>query len=341
MALINKYYLYVATNSIMRQENTIRLAIPSKGRMQSQVEDFFEKCGLVIERKSRNYLATISGFPNIQIVYQRQQDIVTGVNNGLLDFGIAGYDLTQEIPEPDNDIIIMHEGLGFGKCQLEVAIPETWEENSISDLAKYDRSLLVATKFPRLTKTFLDRYGIDHEFVEGAGTLEVSPALGNSDIIVDLVSTGATLAANRLKRIDDGVILESEGVFIGNRNSLNDEETLHTARRLLEYVEATLRAENFVSVHANMRGNDAEAKIEKLMDKRGLEGLEGPTVSKVISKHEGDWFAIHIIVAKADLMEAIESLREVGGAGIVVTPCKYIFEEKIDSFLALQQKLGN
>lgn len=320
----------------------IRFAIPSKGRMQSSVMEFFDKCGLTIKRNSRDYLASLKGFSDVQVVLQRQKDIVRGVDQGLLTFGIVGYDLSQEIPPNQNNIVIMHEGLGFGKCSLEVAVPEDWQVGSLDDLkAKQETfgTYHVATGFPQLTQQFFEEQEIDYQFVEGAGTLEVSPALGNSDIIVDLVSTGRTLAANRLKQIDGGLIIKSQGVVIANRDALRDETTLRTARRLLEYIEATLRADHYMSVHANMRGEDAEAKVHELFGRKGLEGLNGPTVSKVVNKEQGDWFAIHIIVDKSVLMEAIESLREVGGSGVVVTPTKYIFEEEIDAYQRLLNKL--
>ena len=312
--------------------------------MQSSVEDFFEKCGLTIRRESRNYLASLKGFPEVQVVLQRQKDIVRGVAQGLLTFGIVGYDLSQEIPAVENEdnIVIVHGELGFGKCRLEIAVPEDWEVDTLEDLIQKQEvhgKFRIATGFPKMSSRFLDKHGIQYEFVEGAGTLEVSPALGNSDFIIDLVSTGRTLAANRLRTIDGGEILQSQGVMIANRAALDNDNVLKTARRLLEYIEATLRADHYLSVHANMRGTDAEKKVRQLFDKKGLEGLNGPTVSKVVNKDQNDWFAIHIIVAKDDLMEAIESLRNVGGSGVVVTPTNYIFEEELDAYQLLLSKL--
>ncbi|MHA2501700.1 MAG: ATP phosphoribosyltransferase [Candidatus Kariarchaeaceae archaeon] len=320
-------------------EEIIRFGIPSKGRMHDAVVEFLDHCGLRIRRKSRNYLAALDGFPNVQIVLQRQNDIVAGVEQGLLTFGIVGYDLSQEIPHDPSNLVLIHEGLGFGRCSLEIAVPEDMRVDSLDDLKSFDGVMRVATGFPNITSKFFSEHGISYTIVEGAGTLEVSPALGNADIIVDLVSTGSTLAANRLRTIQRGNILDSEGVIIGNRKALDNPEVLKIAKRLLEYIEATLRADRYFSIHANMRGSNAEEKVNLLFNKPGLEGLNGPTVSRIINKDEEKWFAIHVVVSKENLMDSIESLRDVGGSGVVVTPTKYIFEEELEAYQALLQRL--
>ena len=149
---------------------SIRMGIPSKGRMQQQTLDFLSKCGLEVRRNGREYLASMVNFPEIQIVFQRQEDIVKGVANGMLSLGISGFDLTQEIPDNPDDIVILYDKLGFGSCSLEVAIPENWDKNRVSDLAD-GTTYRVASKFPRLTARFFEDKNIPYSFVEGAGTL--------------------------------------------------------------------------------------------------------------------------------------------------------------------------
>ncbi len=308
----------------------IRLGIPSKGRMAAETEEFFNSCGFKIIRNRQQYIGSLEGFPKIQIVFQRQEDIIYGVLKGTLAYGIIGLDLLTEltIKVPDK-IVVIHDDLGFGNCSLEVIVPEEWIESSMRDLTQSKKNLRVASKFPLLTCNFFKKYDLDFELVEAAGTLEVAPALGYSDIIVDLVSTGQTLKDNRLKRLQDGCILQSQACFIGNRNALKKNQTiLNFARTLLEYFEATLRAKNFVSVFINMRGENPKKIAEKMFAKKNLEGLQGPTISPVISSEGGSWFAIHIIVEKKRLTEIIRALREIGGSGVVVSPTLFIFEEE-------------
>lgn len=318
--------------------NKVRIGIPSKGRMLDQTLEFLEECGLKVRRNRREYLATLENFPELQVVFQRQEDIVRGVENGMLSFGIAGFDLFNEIPVNRKELTIVHDNLDFGYCTLEVAIPEIWRASTMEDI-NGDKKYKVATKFPKLTAEFLDRQGLDYEFAEGAGTLEVSPALGNADFIVDLVSTGRTLEDNRLKRVQGGQILSSQAVLIGNREQMKDTTILEIAKRLIEYFSAMLRAKQYVSLYANIRG-DPDEIVSQLRGMPGLEGLQGPTVSRVITTDSEEWFAIHVIVSKKNLAQTVSNLRSVGGSGVVVTPTSYIFEEEPEQYLRLLANLG-
>lgn len=326
------------------QEDKVRkisLAIPSKGRMLIETEDFLRSCGFKIQRNSRQYVGTIKGPIDIQLVYQRQVDIVKGVLNGTLEMGIVGRDLVLENLLPDeNELIIIHDALEFGKCNLEIAIPENWSEKSVDELRNNLRPIRVATKFPKLTSQFLNNVEISHELIEGNGSLEAYPVLGLSDIIVDLVSTGQTLRDNKLKMIKQGTIASSEAILIGNRTALNNKKTLAAARGLIEYVEGTLRAQKFVSVFVNMRGETPEEIINAIFSQEGLEGLQGPTISTVFTKSEGKMHAIHVIIEKANLQKAIRNLRAIGGSGVVVAQAIYIFEEEPFRYVELLKKLG-
>ena len=319
----------------------VRLAIPSKGRMESETQEFLKSCGFIIQRNNRQYIGSIIEPINLQLVYQRQVDIVRGVLNGSLEMGIVGYDLVREyLPESDNELIVIHDALNFGKCSLEIAIPEEWPEKSIDELKQNRKVIRVATKFPKLTKQFLNLFDILYELIEGNGSLEVYPELGYSDIIVDLVSTGQTLKDNRLKRVKGGQIMTSEAVLIGNRTSLKNNAILKTARGLIEYIEATLRAQKFVSVFVNMRGESRNEIATAIFSKQGLEGLQGPTISAVFTKNREKMFAVHVIVERKNLQQAIKNLREIGGSGVVVAPALYIFEEEPLRYIQLLKNLG-
>ena len=320
----------------------VRLAVPSKGRMEKETQDFLKECGFNIRRNNRQYIGSMNGPIDLQLVYQRQVDIVRGVLNGSIELGIVGHDLVLEhIPDSKKDLVVIHDALGFGICSLEIAVPEDWLESSIEEIKQRGKNsqIRVATKFPKLTKQFLTSCGISFEIVNGNGSLEVYPELGYSEIIVDLVSTGKTLKDNRLKRISGGKLMTSEAVLIGNRNALGNKTVMKVTRGLIEYFEATLRAKRFVSVFVNMRGENGKDIAESIFSKKGLEGLEGPTISSVYNKDGEKMFAIHIIVEKERLQDAIKGLREIGGSGVVVAPTLYIFEEEPKRYKNLLKNL--
>src|SRR5512137_1172752 len=136
----------------MISRNDIRLALPSKGRLEQDAIGFLEACGLKIYKPNpRQYQATIPAIPGLSVLFQRPGDIVVGVRQGSLDFGIAGLDAVEEKRGDNDDIIILHEALGFGSCSLALAVPETWDDvQRVIDLAarqaRQPDRLRVATK---------------------------------------------------------------------------------------------------------------------------------------------------------------------------------------------------
>ncbi|MCY3410780.1 MAG: ATP phosphoribosyltransferase [Candidatus Heimdallarchaeota archaeon] len=315
----------------------IRIGLPSKGRMYDRIFELFSDCGLTIRRENRRYLASIEEIPEIEVVFLRQEDIVEGVKSGVLSFGIAGLDLINEYSNPKNETIIIHDELGFGRCTLEIAVPDSWDISSVNKLSN-GKTYRVASKFPQISAKFLQEKKIPFEFVSGAGTLEVSPALGNADFIIDLVSTGQTLVDNRLKRLKDGTILSSEATFFANRINLSREEDLKIALLLLELFEATLRARNFLSVQANMRGEPNEV-MKRIFESDELSGLNGPTISPIYAKDGSDMFAMHIIASRRNLSKIINEIRELGGSGVVVSKVDFIFEETPQRYTILLENL--
>jgi ATP phosphoribosyltransferase len=269
------------------------------------------------------------------VLFQRPGDIVTGVRDSSVDFGITGWDVVSERRGPNGDVLVIHPALGFGFCSLNVIVPEGWEDVCyMADLrsrqSELARPLRVATKFPNQTRAFFSKHGIEQiELIFAEGTLEIAPTIGYADLITDLVSTGTTLNDNRLKRIEDGQILASQACLIANRARLkNDPAVLSMARQLLEFIVAHLRATETVSVFVNMRGDSPESIAARMFTKPLIGGLQGPTLSPVITRQGEKWFATHLIVRRDQLVEAIAQLREVGGSGVVVTPVTYIFEEE-------------
>ncbi len=314
----------------------IRLGLPSKGPLAAPALELLENAGLRVHHPNpRQYQAVIPNLPNVTVLFQRPGDVVVSVRDGSVDFGISGGDVVEEKRGANGQLMVIHPSLGFGQCSLNVIVPEVWEEVScMADLktlrAQWKRPLRVATKFPLQAEAFFRRYGLeDTAFISAEGTLEIAPTIGYADLITDLVSTGTTLRDNRLKCLSDGQILASEGCLIANRASLKtNPAALSVARTLLEFIVAHLRAEDNLSIFANMRGDSPESIAERMFSQQVIRGLQGPTMSPVIT-HQGEkWYAAHLVVRKDQLAQAIAELRQVGGSGVVVSPVSYIFEEE-------------
>jgi ATP phosphoribosyltransferase len=337
---------------MMKNRTDIRLALPSKGRLEGESLEFLKACGLdVFKPNPRQYQARIPAVPGLTVLFQRPGDIVVGVRQGSLDFGISGTDLIEEKKGGEGDVFVLHDSLGFGNCSLVLAAPEEWVDiRSVSDLARKapgmpreGKPLRVATKYPVLTAQFLQQKRIEpFELISSEGTLEVAPAIGYADMISDLVSTGTTLRDNHLLPLADGEILRSQACLIANRAALKSRpEVRDAAHTLLEYIEAHLRAQDAYSVFANMRGGSQREIAEKIFAQTDLGGLQGPTVCSVYTRGAADrnWFAVNIVVRKDKIMQAVQELRAIGGSGVVVSPVTYIFEEEPSRFARLREEL--
>lgn len=352
----------------MNQRTDVRLSLPSKGRLAEAAWEFLAACGLAIDKPNpRQYAARIPTLPGLTVLFQRPGDIVVSVRDGSVDFGITGMDVTAEYGGSQDEILVLHNALGFGGCRLAVAVPEAWETvTTMAALAAYaralhsseddPRSLRVATKFPNLTEDFLTRSGVEpFKLIHAEGTLEVAPAIGYADCIVDLVSSGQTLRDNRLRPLADGIILRSQAGLIANRAALRRPEVLKVARTLLEYIEAHLRAEDHVLVVANIRGESPQVIAQRMFTQDMLGGLQGPTIAPVVVRgaaataadaNPSDvddptyaWHAVQIVVPRDRLFQAVTELRAIGGSGVVVTPVKYIFEEEPARYRAMMEAL--
>jgi ATP phosphoribosyltransferase len=309
--------------------------------------DFLAACGFAIYKPNpRQYEASIPALPGLTVLFQRPADIVISVRNGSVDFGITGLDVLAEHRGENGDILTIHSALGFGACSLNVIVPEEWADvNAMTDLprkqAELGRPLRVATKFPNTAAPFFTRHGLAGlTFIAAEGTLEIAPTIGYADLITDLVSTGTTLRDNHLKRLADGEILASQACLIANRHILQrDSDALATTKTLLEFIVAHLRASKNVSVFANVRGDSPEAIARLMFGKQVIGGLQGPTLSPVITRQGERWYAAHLVVHKDQLPQAIAELRSIGGSGVVVAPVTYIFEEEPQEYRAMLEAL--
>ncbi len=325
----------------------LRLSIPSKGRLAEETIEFLKASGIDIYKPNpRQYEGSVPIIPGLTVLFQRPTDIVISVRDGSVDFGITGLDVLEEHRGTDGEILLLHDALGYGKCNLALAVPEGWSGiETVSNLRgkaeSLGRPLHVATKFPALTSRFFAAHNIPLSIVSAEGTLELAPAIGYADMISDLVSSGQTLRDNRLRPLTDGLIQASQSVFVANRAALkNNPQALAVARQLLEFIEARLRAKDNLSIFANMRGESVEAIGARMFSQKTIGGLNGPTISPIVVR-EGDpnWHGVHIIIHRDQLFAAVSELRAIGASGVVVTPVTYIFEEEPPRYKAMLQAL--
>lgn len=331
----------------------IRLALPSKGRLQGATLEFLARCGFDVKQSAtRGYLGSIAALPDVKVLFQRPADIIASVANGGVDFGVTGFDVIANA-NVGAQTTVLHDALGYGKCRVVVAVPEAWEDaGTMADLAaaarRMPQPLRVATKYQHLTSQFLEQHDVQpFVLINAEGSLEVVPEIGYADIIVDIAETGTTLQQNRLRVLDDGVILTTQASLVANRESLQRPEVMKVAIELLEYFEAHQRAEGYVMIWANVRGKSLEDVGKMVTMRTTLGGLQGPTIAPIYpnpntraANPDLNWYSVSIAVARGELTDAIAQLRMIGGSGVVVTPITYIFEEQPNRVAALKALNG-
>ncbi|MEX0761671.1 MAG: ATP phosphoribosyltransferase [Dehalococcoidia bacterium] len=321
----------------------LRLALPSEGALYESAEAFMRSCGLPVRRaSSRRYTAEIPTLPGLEVLYQRQSDITSEVDDGSADMGIAGLDRFYESRREGGDTLLVQDDLSFGSSKLVLAVPDSWlDVTSISDLAdlalefrERGRELRIASKYRRLVQRFLNSHGINYfTLVHASGGLEAAPIMGYADMIADITATGVTLRENRLRPLVDGTVIESQAVLIGNGRLLAaDDNKLALARELLERIEASLRARGFQRITANIEGESADEVACKVMSVRQLAGIQGPTLSKVHTDDGRKWFAVQVVIRKSDLIRAVDHFRRLGGSGITVNEASYVFRSRCESY---------
>lgn len=328
----------------------MRVAMPSKGSMFEETKQLLREIGAdVIIHNPRQYVAGLNGM-DAELWLQRPPDIVRKVRDGDVDLGFVGHDLVAEYGNGSDEIVIVHDSLGFGACRLSIGIPMSWDGvRSMSDMRKLSEghTMRIATKFLNLTQAFMDRHGItNYRIINMDGALEAATQMGTADFIVDLVSSGVTLRENLLREIDDGIILESTMQLVGNRALLSEDseygERLRSlTRELLERTEAHLLGRDNYNIIANIRGSSMVDVSRKLGGQTDLRGVDGPTISHVVPPADFDsgMYAISIVLPKSKVYSAVQQLRKVGGSGVTVLPVTYIFEEESARWKQLSEQI--
>jgi ATP phosphoribosyltransferase len=303
------------------------IAVPSKGRLQENAEAFFARAGLALvkPRGARDYRGAIADLPGVEVAYLSSEEIALQLAQGSVHLGVTGEDLVRERIARADQRVVMVEGLGFGFANVVVAVPQAWiDVRSMADLddvatafrLRHDRKIRVATKYVNLTRDFFSGLGIvDYRIVESSGATEGAPAAGSAELIVDITTTGSTLAANGLKIVDDGVILRSQANLVASRSAAWGEPEREIARRILDRIAAQARARAFREVRTRFPGSN-DALLAQAQKRFGVVApFGGPTSSGMLTLH----------CPPAAVYDLASFMRERGAQSIVVAAIDYVF----------------
>jgi len=273
----------------------LRIGIPSKGRLADAAAELLKEAGLSFRRQDRSLFAKVKEMP-IDICFLRTDDIPIMCAEGAIGLGITGGDLVEEAGVS----LTKRLGLGLGGCRLAVCVPEDSPYQSAKDL----NGARIATSFPNVTQRYLASHGAECHTVELSGSVEVMIALGVADGIVDLVETGSTLAANRLRVLDTIGRYETELV---QSSQVVDPDL---ADRVVRRLEGVVIARSYSLLEYNVPA-DKLAEAEEITP-----GYSSPTVNKL---EQQGWYSVRAMVPRKQVIDIMEQLEALGAAAILET----------------------
>jgi ATP phosphoribosyltransferase len=269
----------------------------------------------------------------VQVQLLSASDIAAAVEGGDVHLGVTGEDLLRERGEGVDARVMLLRALGFGRADVVVAAPKSWidvdvmadvEEVAAAYLARTGRRLRVATKYLVLTRAFFSRHGIaDYRIVESGGATEGAPAAGAAELVVDITTTGATLAANNLKILGDGVILKSEAQLAASLKAPWTKAQTAVVRGFLRTVEARARAKGLAAVAWPAEQDDqAQAPMQPFLDQGATRRAQG------------------MLTPMSQLFDAANALAEAGIGPAAASRPDYVFEPDCAAADALEARLG-
>ena len=276
----------------------LKIAIQKSGRLHDESIQILRDCGISISNGNDQLKVTASNFP-LEVLFLRNSDIPQYLVDGVVDAAIVGDNLLVEKGYP----IQVVEKLGFSKCKVSIAVPQTFAYNSIQDL----NGLRIATSYPKTVLDYFNSNNVAIDIHEISGSVEIAPNIGLSDAIVDIVSSGSTLFKNGLKEVE--VILKSEAVLAVSPQI--SEEAKQVLTKLQFRIQAVLRSRKSKYILMNVP-NDKISEISKI-----LPVLKSPTVMPLA---EEGWSSVHSVIDEDKFWEVIDQLKEAGAEGILVCP---------------------
>jgi ATP phosphoribosyltransferase len=294
----------------MDKEPRLKVAIQKSGRLTDNSLDMLVRCGLKYSRGKDQLLVYGENMP-LDVLLVRDDDIPDLVQEDVCDLGIVGRNVLEE-----KRLALVSRGgkgpgleelrvLDFGRCRLVIAVPEQVAYDGPGTL----RHKRIATTYPFLLGQFLKEHGVEAEIVTLSGAVEIAPRLGRADFICDLVATGSTLSANRLREVE--TVLDSQAVIVRTPQALVEEKQ-DWLQRLLLRIDGVqqVKESKYIMLHAPRSALD---EIKRL-----LPGSESPTVIPLDGL--GDKVAIHAVCRENVFWETLERLKGAGASAVLVLP---------------------
>lgn len=281
------------------ESKKLKLAIQKEGRLTNETFEFLRKSGLEFESYKQSLFSICRNFP-VEILYVRDDDIPDYVASGTVDLGILGQNILNEERPKVKKLL----NLRYGFCSLMVAVPKDSDIKTLSDL----KGKTIATSYPESTKKFFKENSIPVEVVRISGSVEITPSLGIAQAIVDLASTGSTLALNDLRILTK--IYDSEAVLVANEKSLLNGRKVLIDKLLIRF-KGVLSAKDYKYVMMNT----PEEILPKL--KKIVPGLKSPTISPLAKP---GWLSVQTVIKEEIFWETIEKLKQIGASGIIILP---------------------
>ena len=290
---------------MLSDRTRLHIALQKSGRLADSSRELLRDAGFRIQSGKNSLTARVENFP-AELMFVRDDDIPTFVSDGVCEFGIVGQNVLEEFAADRSDpgYEVLAE-LGFGRCSLRIAAPESTLYEGPGTLA----GQRIATSYPGLVGRFLKDQGIEATIVTMNGAVELAPRLQIANFICDLVSTGATLEANGLRALD--TVLDSQAVLVRTRKPM-DEGRADIAAGLMSRIDGVLATKESKYIMLNA----TEESLERIS--AILPGAEAPTIVPLHGRP--GHFAVHAVCQESVFWETLQKLKAAGASAILVVP---------------------
>lgn len=280
----------------------LRIAVQKSGRIAQASRELLARCGLAFRAGGDGLFCLGEALP-VDLLLVRDDDIPAMLAGGVCELGIVGRNVLAEAAQAALEL----RALGFGQCRLALALPFATSYEGPQSLV----GLRIATSHPHLLAQFLARERIDARTVLLNGSVEIAPRLGTADAVCDLVSTGATLAANALREV--ATVLASEAVLAAAPLAPDDPraELLALLLRRLDGMLA-VQESRLVMLHAPRTAVAAIAQLLPGRPRATVTPLEGA----------GDEVALQAVCHAAVTWSDLEAMKRAGANSLVVLPAE-------------------
>ncbi|WP_306350115.1 ATP phosphoribosyltransferase [Flavobacterium sp. '19STA2R22 D10 B1'] len=276
----------------------LKIAIQKSGRLSEESLQMLKDCGISINNGNDQLKAEASNFP-LEVLFLRNSDIPQYLIDGVVDVAMVG---ENQLIEKAQGIPVVQK-LGFSKCKVSIAVPKTFNYQSIHDL----EGMRIATSYPNTVNSYFESKAIKIGLHQISGSVEIAPNIGLADAIVDIVSSGSTLFKNNLKEVE--TILWSEAVLAISPTLSAEKKSL--LEKLQFRIQSVIKARKSKYILMNVPNQSIKA-ISEL-----LPVLKSPTIMPLA---EQGWSSLHSVIDEEQFWEVIDQLKNAGAEGILICP---------------------